>query len=69
MVEQALAARVDCVLRSKHLREGSLVETLADWRPDGFPLHVVYPQNRHLTRRLRVFIDWLTERLPQRVSR
>jgi len=53
---------------AKHLRDGSLVEILADWRPDGFPFHVVYPQNRHLTQRLRVFIDWLTERFPQRVS-
>jgi len=52
----------------KHLRDGSLVEILADWRPAGFPFHVVYPQNRHLTQRLRVFIDWLAERFPQRVS-
>jgi len=52
----------------QHLRDGSLVEILADWRPAGFPFHVVYPQSRHLTQRLRVFIDWLTESFPQRVS-
>lgn len=52
----------------KHLRDGSLVEILAGWRPDGFPFHVVYPQNRHLTQRLRVFIDWLAESFPQRVN-
>ncbi|WP_159627540.1 LysR family transcriptional regulator [Massilia puerhi] len=51
----------------KHLRDGTLVEILADWRPPGFPFHVVYPQNRHLTHRLRVFIDWLAECFPQRV--
>lgn len=52
---------------NKHLRDGTLVEILADWRPAGFPFHVVYPQNRHLTHRLRVFIDWLAESFPQRV--
>jgi len=52
----------------KHLRDGSLVEILADWRPTVFPFHVVYPQNRHLTQRLRVFIDWLAECFAQQVS-
>lgn len=52
----------------KHLRDGTLVEILADWRPPGFPFHVVYPQNRHLTHRLRLFIDWLAECFPQRVK-
>lgn len=32
---------------------------LADWLPEPSPLHVVYPQNRHLSRRVRVFVDWL----------
>lgn len=33
---------------------------LADWLPEPSPLHVVYPQSRHLSRRVRVFVDWLT---------
>jgi len=41
------------------LRDGSLVEILQAWRPAPYPFHVVYPQSRHLTQRLRVFIDWL----------
>jgi LysR family transcriptional regulator, regulator for bpeEF and oprC len=32
---------------------------LADWLPEPSPLHVVYPQSRHLSRRVRVFVDWL----------
>lgn len=52
----------------RHLHSGALVEILADWRPAGFPFHAVYPQNRHLTHRLRVFIDWLAERFPQRLD-
>jgi len=32
---------------------------LADWLPEPSPLHIVYPQSRHLSRRVRVFVDWL----------
>jgi LysR family transcriptional regulator for bpeEF and oprC len=32
---------------------------LADWSPEPSALHVVYPQSRHLSRRVRVFVDWL----------
>ncbi len=50
------------------LRNGTLVEILNAWRPAPYPFHVVYPQSRHVTHRLRVFIDWLLERFPQRVA-
>jgi LysR family transcriptional regulator for bpeEF and oprC len=32
---------------------------LPDWLPEPSPLYVVYPQSRHLSRRVRVFVDWL----------
>ena len=48
----------------RHLQVGTLTEILSDWRPDAYPFHVVYPQNRHLTHRLRVFIAWLAEVFP-----
>ncbi|WP_077033380.1 LysR family transcriptional regulator [Pelomonas sp. KK5] len=51
------------------LRQRRLVEILASWRPAPYPFHVVYPQTRHLTHRLRVFIDWLVEAFPARVGR
>jgi len=44
--------------------EGKLVEILAAWRPPHYPFYVVYPQNRHVTHRLRVFIAWLAEVFP-----
>ena len=44
-----------------HMRTGHLQEILAPWRPSPYPFHVVYPQTRHLTHRMRVFIDWLAE--------
>lgn len=50
------------------LLAGRLVEILADWRPADYPFHVVYPQNRHLTQRLRVFIEWLREVFPPRLN-
>lgn len=46
------------------LRDGALVEILRPWRPAPYPFHVVYPQTRHVTHRLRVFMDWLIECFP-----
>jgi len=43
------------------LAEGRLVELLPEWQPPPLPLSVVYPQHRHLSPRLRVFVDWLVE--------
>ncbi|WP_326542139.1 LysR family transcriptional regulator [Pseudorhodoferax sp.] len=51
------------------LRAGALVEILRPWRPAPYPFHLVYPQTRHVTHRLRVFIDWLAEAFPARVGR
>ena len=50
------------------LRDGTLVEILQKWRPPPYPFHVVYPQNRYVTHRLRVFIDWLVECFPARLA-
>jgi DNA-binding transcriptional LysR family regulator len=49
------------------LNDSTLVEILKPWRPAPYPFHVVYPQNRHVSHRLRVFIDWLVETFPQRL--
>lgn len=40
---------------------GQLVPLLEAFPPPPMPVSVVYPQNRHLSSRIRVFIDWLTE--------
>jgi len=50
------------------LRDGSVVEILQDWRPAPYPFQLAYPQARHVTHRLRVFMDWLLEVFPQRVA-
>jgi DNA-binding transcriptional LysR family regulator len=48
------------------IEAGQLVEILKKWQPAPYPFHVVYPPNRHLSHRLRVFIDWLAESFPLR---
>jgi len=41
------------------LREGRLVEVLADWSPGQVPLHAVYPDNRLIAQRVRAFVGFL----------
>ena len=42
-----------------HLESGAMRPVLPEWRVPPLPLHVVYPPNRHLSTRLRVFVDWI----------
>ncbi|WP_448205862.1 LysR substrate-binding domain-containing protein [Azospirillum sp. sgz302134] len=44
-----------------HLRSGALREILRDWRPPRIPISAVYPHNRHLSPKVRVFVDWVAE--------
>ncbi|MEB6540011.1 LysR family transcriptional regulator [Serratia plymuthica] len=44
-----------------HLDNGELVSLLHDWQPPSEQMYVVYPSNRHLSAKLRVFIDWAVE--------
>jgi LysR family transcriptional regulator, regulator for bpeEF and oprC len=48
-------------LLDKHVATGRMVQVLADWRSDPLPIHVVYPQNRHLSAKVRVFVEWVAE--------
>ncbi len=44
-----------------HLKSGALVPILEKWQPPPYPFYVVYPSNRYVSNRLRVFIDWTAE--------
>jgi DNA-binding transcriptional LysR family regulator len=44
-----------------HRASGELVPLFEDWRFDPMPLYVAYPPNRHVSARLRVFIEWMAE--------
>ena len=43
------------------ISSGALEPLLLDWSSDSIPLHVVYPPNRHLSNKVRVFVDWVAE--------
>lgn len=40
---------------------GKLVQVIPDWRTDPLPVWVMYPQNRHLSAKVRVFVEWIAE--------
>lgn len=44
-----------------HLERGELVQVLAEWERPPIPLHVVYPPNRHLSAKVRAFVEWSAE--------
>jgi LysR family transcriptional regulator, regulator for bpeEF and oprC len=44
-----------------YLTSGRLEWVLQDWCVDPVPLHVVYPQNRHLSAKVRAFVEWVAE--------
>lgn len=43
----------------EHAARGELVPLFEDWRLDAMPLYLAYPPNRHVSAKLRVFIDWV----------
>ncbi|MDD2669148.1 LysR family transcriptional regulator [Zoogloea sp.] len=44
-----------------HLEAGELKEILPGWKPPSLPMSVLYPQNRHLSPKVRAFADWAEE--------
>lgn len=48
-----------------HQARGELVRLFEDWRLDPMPLYVAYPPNRHISAKLRVFIEWVVELMAQ----
>ncbi|HEX8593107.1 MAG TPA: LysR family transcriptional regulator [Pseudomonas sp.] len=43
------------------LRQGTLLEVLNSYRPPPMALLALYPPHRQMSRRVRVFVDWLVE--------
>jgi LysR family transcriptional regulator, regulator for bpeEF and oprC len=43
----------------EQLESGELVEVLPQWRAGPLPVSVVYAHNRHLSPRVRAFVDWV----------
>jgi LysR family transcriptional regulator for bpeEF and oprC len=45
----------------QHVAAGRMVQLLPDWTSDPLPVHIVYPQNRHLSAKVRVFVEWVSD--------
>ncbi|HEY1103752.1 MAG TPA: LysR family transcriptional regulator [Burkholderiaceae bacterium] len=44
-----------------HLATGELLQLLPDWTRPALPIYVVYPPNRHLSAKVRAFVDWAAD--------
>jgi len=44
-----------------YLDSGQLMQVLTDWTAEQFPIQVIYPQSRHLSAKVRIFVDWVSE--------
>jgi len=47
------------------LKAGRLVDILPEFPPDPMPVSILYPQNRQLSVRVRVFVDWVANILAE----
>ncbi len=43
------------------IASGQLEMVLSDWTSTPYPINVVYPQNRHLSAKVRVFVEWVAD--------
>ncbi|UVL37280.1 LysR substrate-binding domain-containing protein [Pseudomonas sp. B21-041] len=48
-------------MSAAHQARGELVPLFEDWKLAPMPLYIAYPPNRHVSLKLRVFIDWVVE--------
>ena len=47
----------------RQLADGVLCEVLGKHRPAPMPASVLYPHHRQLSPRVRVFVDWVADRM------
>jgi DNA-binding transcriptional LysR family regulator len=72
MLTAALAGlgigRTACFMAAPHVCEGRLQVVLPEWDAGRIPLYVVYPPNRHVSTRLRVFIEWAADLIAKQLD-
>lgn len=44
-----------------HISNGTLEPLFTGWCTEAKPMYVVYPPNRHLSNKVRVFVEWIAE--------
>lgn len=47
------------------VQAGLLVPVLANWHFSARPIHILYPSNKHLSKRVRCFVEWSLELIQQ----
>ncbi|MBI4693604.1 MAG: LysR family transcriptional regulator [Gammaproteobacteria bacterium] len=45
-----------------------VVPVLTDWRAEPLPIYVIYPPNRHLSAKVRVFVEWASSLIAARLA-
>jgi LysR family transcriptional regulator, regulator for bpeEF and oprC len=63
LAQLPLTRRLKTLLQAKRL-----VRVLPGFNAEPLPLSILYPQHRHFTARLRVFVDWVVERYAKEFS-
>ncbi len=48
-----------------HVDSGALVPLFTQWHIDPMPLYLAFPPKRHISKKLRVFIDWIVALMAQ----
>ena len=48
-------------LVQNHISNGTLEPLFTSWCTEAKPIFIVYPPNRHLSNKVRVFVDWIAE--------
>jgi DNA-binding transcriptional LysR family regulator len=57
----ALCKQISSYVTTPAIRSGKLKTVLSGFQVDSPAIWVMYPQNRHLTPRVRAFVDFLVE--------
>ncbi|MGO3518613.1 MAG: LysR family transcriptional regulator [Acetobacter cibinongensis] len=51
-----------------HLPTGELIQVMPHWNAEPMPMTLLYPHRKHLSRRLQVFMEWLTPILEKAIQ-
>lgn len=54
-------AQLPTFMVQDHIASGELVIVLGTYLSENLPIYALYPQNRHLSSKVRAFIDWIAE--------
>jgi len=54
-------ARMSRATAAPYVDSGRLAEIMSRWQTDPIPISAMYPQNRHLSAKVRVFVNWAAD--------